>query len=167
MASAGVDAGEAISLNLNPMLDIFSILITFLLMTYSVNPENVDPTQGIELPNTNTTISLDDVPTVSLTKTEVLLNDVKSIKVSTIIDGDVPKSDQSQGAIMPLFKELEKLAERQQKMAKLPSGEMKKVGTLTVEVDKDHRFKLLKRVLLSAQQAEFLTIKLMVEKPQS
>ena len=48
MVSAGGDAGEAISLNLNPMLDIFSILITFLLMTYSVNPENVDPTQGVE-----------------------------------------------------------------------------------------------------------------------
>ena len=78
MASAGGDAGgDAISLNLNPMLDIFSILITFLLMTYSVNPENVDPTQGVELPNTKTTINLDDVPTVTVSKTEIFLNDVK------------------------------------------------------------------------------------------
>jgi biopolymer transport protein ExbD len=167
MASAGGDAGgDAISLNLNPMLDIFSILITFLLMTYSVNPENVDPTQGVELPNTKTTINLDDVPTVTVSKTEIFLNDVKVMKVSTIIDGDVPKSDQSQGAVMSLFKELEKLASRQTKLTQLPTGEKKKLGILTLEVDKDHRFKLLKRILLSAQQAEFLTVKLMVQKPQ-
>jgi biopolymer transport protein ExbD len=167
MASVGGNSGDSISLNLNPMLDIFSILITFLLMTYSVDPENVDPTEGLELPETNTSISLDDVPTVAITKTEILLNDVKVIKITSIVDGDVPKSDQSQGAVYSLFKELEKLAERQNKLAKLPTGETKKVGNLTIEVDKKHRFKLLKRVMLSAQQAEFLTIKLMVEKPMS
>jgi biopolymer transport protein ExbD len=167
MASAGNNSGESISLNLNPMLDIFSILITFLLMTYSVNPENVDPTEGLELPSTQTLINLDDVPTISLTKNEILLNDVKVIKIASIVDGDVPKADQSQGAIYSLFKELEKLAERQNKVAILPNGEKKKVGILTIEVDKNHRFKLLKRVMLSAQQAEFLTVKLMVEKPRS
>ena len=167
MASAGNDGGEAISLNLNPMLDIFSILITFLLMTYSVNPENVDPSEGLELPMTKTSISLDDVPTVSISRSEILLNGVKSVKVASIINGDVPKSELTQGAIYSLFKELEKMASRQKKLARLPTGEKKKVGTITVEVDKGHRFKLLKRVMLSAQQAEFLTVKLMVEKPKT
>ena len=167
MASAGGGIEEGISLNLNPMLDIFSILITFLLMTYSVNPENVDPSKGLELPMTNTTISLDDVPTVTITKSEILINGVKSVKVASIINGDIPKSDQTQGAVYSLFKELEKLSAKQKKTARLPSGEVKKIGTITIEVDKSHRFKLLKRVMLSAQQAEFLTVKLMVEKPKT
>ena len=41
MASVG-DGGDSLSLNLTPMLDIFSILVTFLLMSYSTDPVNHD-----------------------------------------------------------------------------------------------------------------------------
>jgi len=38
MASFGSDNEEGVYLNLMPMLDIFSIIITFLLMTFSAEP---------------------------------------------------------------------------------------------------------------------------------
>ena len=33
-----------------------------------------------------------------------------------------------------------------------------------MEMDQSHRFKLMKRIMLAAQQAEFITFKLMVSK---
>ncbi|MFY7930973.1 MAG: biopolymer transporter ExbD, partial [Oligoflexus sp.] len=51
MAGSSGDSGETLSLNLTPMLDIFSILVTFLLMSYSTDPTQHDIDQNLELPD--------------------------------------------------------------------------------------------------------------------
>lgn len=164
MASVGGNSKDQLSLNLNPMLDIFSILITFLLMSFSSDPVSHDVDAGIELPQSTTIVALDEVPTIVITKTELRVNDKK---VSTIEAGDVPEKDRTQGAIYPVFEELKKLAETNKRLsgrkADDPSAKGS-TGALTMEMDKGHRFKLMKRVMLSAQQAEFVQFKLMVQK---
>ena len=50
MASVGGEE-ETLDLNLTPMLDIFSILVTFLLMSYSTDPINHDVDENLELPD--------------------------------------------------------------------------------------------------------------------
>ena len=77
MASAGGGSKDTLSLNLYPMLDIFSILITFLLMSFSSDPVSHDVDAGIELPESSTIVALDEVPTIVVTKTEVRVNDKK------------------------------------------------------------------------------------------
>ena len=160
MAGAG-NSKESISLNLNPMLDIFSILITFLLMSFSTDPVNHDVRQGLELPDSTTVVALDELPTLSVSKSEIFVND---LKVADIIGGDVPKEQMSQGAVFPVFEELKKLADANKALLKTV-GTKKKINTLTMEMDKSHEFKLIRRLMLSAQQAEFITFKLMVAKP--
>jgi Biopolymer transport protein ExbD/TolR len=165
MASAGGGSKDTLFLNLNPMLDIFSILITFLLMSFSSDPVTHDVDAGIELPESTTIVALDEVPTVVVTKTEVLINDKK---VADIVGGDVGEKDRSQGAIYPVYEELKKLAEANKRLAKnIRSNDpnaLGSTGALTMEMDKGHRFKLMKRVMLSGQQAEFVQFKLMVQK---
>lgn len=157
MASVGGDK-ESVSLNIMPMLDIFSILILFLLMNFSTDPINHDVGEGIELPESITTVSLDETPTISVSKTEIMVNDKK---ILSLMGGDVEKKDRSQGAILPLFHELEKLAENNKRFT---SKDAKKVNYLTIEMDKTHTFKLLKRIMNTAQQADFIEFKLMVSK---
>ena len=164
---AGVDTGDSgdgLRLNLMPMLDIFSIIITFLLMSYSTDPVNYDVTTGLELPNSLTLAALDELPTVVVTKNEILVNDKK---VASIFNGDVPEKDRSQGSVYPVYVELEKLAKANQRLAKQqPDGDSDKLSTLTMEMDQSHQFKLMKRIMLAAQQAEFITFKLMVARNQ-
>lgn len=164
MASVGGNKKNELTLNLNPMLDIFSILITFLLMSFSSDPVSHDVDAGIELPESTTMTALDEVPTIIITKTEIRVNDRV---VSTIEAGDVPEKDRSQGAIYPVYEELKKLAESNKRLnvRKTDDPTAKgSTGALTLEMDKGHRFKLMKRVMLSAQQAEFVQFKLMVQK---
>ena len=155
---ASVQNDEGVSLNLMPMLDIFSILITFLLMSYSTDPVSYDISAGLELPDSVTITALDELPTIIVTKNEIMVNDKK---VATILGGDVPERDRSQGAVYPVFVELEKLAEANKRVFR-GKEDKTKTSVLTMEMDQSHHFKLMKRIMLAAQQAEFVTFKLMV-----
>ncbi|MBI2603115.1 MAG: biopolymer transporter ExbD [Deltaproteobacteria bacterium] len=157
MASVSSEQGESIPLNLMPMLDIFSILILFLLMSFSTDPISHDLHAGVELPETAVLDSLDETPTLILSESEILANDKKIV---TLINRDVEARYKSQGAIFPLFKELEKMAEANRRFSKVKTT----TGSLTMEVDKEHRFRLLRMVMLSAQQADFVKFKLMASK---
>lgn len=155
--------GDGVSLNLLPMLDIFSIIITFLLMSFSADPVNYD-IKGLELPDSATMVALDELPTIKVTTTEIMILDKK---VAEIVDGDVLPQYQDQGAVRPVFDELEKI--RVAKEARRLSGtgdDLDKASSNSVgmEMDKAHNFKLMKRVMLAAQQAEFITFKLLVNK---
>jgi hypothetical protein len=162
MASVGGDGGDSLSLNLTPMLDIFSILVTFLLMSYSTDPVNHDVDENLELPNSLTMSSIDEIPAIVVNRKEILINDKKIVD---IVAGDVPEADRHQGAIMKVYEELTKLAEANKKaMLKAGEEDKKKVSTIGMEMDKEHNFKLMKRVMLSAQQADFITFKLLVSK---
>lgn len=162
MASVGTDSGETLSLNIMPMLDVFSILILFLLMSFSSDPVSHDLTAGLELPESQSLRSLDEIPTITITKTDIRVGDRV---VTQLQNGEVPESNRTQGAIVPLFKELEKLAAANKVRT---NGKEDLDGpqkdALTVEMDQTLSFKLLKRVMLTAQQAEFVAFKLMVNK---
>ena len=160
MASAGGDSNDSISLNITPMMDVFSILITFLLMSYSTDPVNVDPREGLELPNSQTLSGLDENPTISVTKTEIL---VQEKKVADVVNGEVPVSQRDQGAVRAVYDELVKIKEANDRITKA-QGKTPKLGKLSMEMEKTHSFKLMKRVMLASQQAEFVTMKLMVKK---
>jgi biopolymer transport protein ExbD len=162
MASVGNDEGETLSLNIMPMLDVFSILILFLLMSFSSDPVSHDITAGLELPESLSIRSLDEIPTITITKKDIRIGD---LVVTILENGEVPESNRTQGAIAPLFKELDKLAEanRVRKINPVPEDGPQK-DALTVEMDQSLTFKLLKRVMLTAQQAEFVAFKLMVNK---
>ena len=162
MAVAGGSSNETLSLPITPMLDIFSILVTFLLMSYSSDPISHDPNPALELPDSQTTVSLDEVPAVIVSKNEILVNDKK---VVTVIGGVVDRQHTTQGAIYPLFQELTKLHDANQNYG--DSGASGKLSTLTLEMDKKHNFELLKMIMLSAQQAKFITFKLLVSKEKS
>ena len=157
MAQVGDGDGEQISLNIMPMLDIFSILILFLLMSFSTEPVSYDVSQGVELPYSSTLISLDEVPALRVTQNKIMVNDKDIVGLS---NGQLKKFDKFQGAIYPVFKELEILAAVNKKI-QVDSNEPLDI---TLEVDKSHEFKLVKKVMKSAQQADFIKFNLMVEK---
>ena len=168
MASVGGDSGESLSLNIMPVLDIMSILVTFLLMSYSTDPNNHDVDANLELPDSVTLVSMDEVPAITVNRGEILVNNKK---VATLENGKLPQSEIQQGAAFPVYKALLEIAETNKKAlesftrADIGSGEKKaKPGEITIEMDKKHDFELLRRIMLAGQQADFITFKLLVAK---
>lgn len=162
MASVSSDSGETLTLNIMPMLDVFSILILFLLMSFSTDPVSHDVTAGLELPESISLRSLDEIPMITITKKDIRVGD---LVVTVLENGEVPENNRTQGAIAPLFKELEKLAEANRVRKDVPASEEgPQKDALSVEMDQTLSFKLLKRVMLTAQQADFVAFKLLVNK---
>jgi biopolymer transport protein ExbD len=161
MASMG-NSEETISINITPMMDVFSILITFLLISYSTDPVVVDPREGLELPRSQTFAGLEEIPALSVTKTAVYVNDKK---VADIVDGDIPLSQRSQGAIQAVYDEMKIMKEAGDRIAQA-QNRPERLGRVTMEMDKTLEFVIARRLMLSAQQAEFVTFNLMVFKEQ-
>lgn len=165
MASVDADSGETLSLNIMPMLDIFSILILFLLMSFSTDPVSHDITAGLEMPDSLTLRSLDEIPKITMTQTSLRFMDKKIADIDPST-GDFLEEFKTQGAVKPLFDELEKLAEANKRRKKLSEedGSKPQADALTMEMDKRHKFVVMRRIMKSAQQAEFIAFKLMVAK---
>lgn len=151
------DGGESISINITPMMDIFSILITFLLMSYSTDPVIVEPEKGLVVPNSNTISGMDEIPLITVSQEEIRVNEKA---VASVINGEVPESERAQGAVQALFDALDKVKTANDEVQK-SLGKKPKLGSLTMQMDKELTFKLTKRVMLSAQQASFVKFKLM------
>lgn len=171
---ASVDSGsqEALSLNIMPMLDVFSILILFLLMSFSTDPVSHSETLGLEIPTSITLKSLDEIPTITVTAKELRFSDRKVADIDPAT-GDFTQADRrgGQGALLSLYDELAKMSEANKKRKRLSLDEEDKakqgassLDALTLEMHKTHRYVVLRRILKSAQQAEFIAFKLMVEK---
>jgi len=168
MAGVDVGGGDSFSLNLYPMLDVFSILIVFLLMNFSVSGESAETAANLELPVSSIKISLDSAATVAITKTEILVQGGLSIPLTgngqDVVDSF--KKD-GQGAIRKaydVFKGLkaqnDTLKNRQKNLG-LSNAD---VSTLVMQSDKLIPYRIIKRVLLSAQQAEFISWKFAAQK---
>lgn len=166
MASAGGDGGESLSLNLTPMLDIFSILVTFLLMSYSTDPTNHETDPNLELADSVTLVNMDEIPSIVVSRKEILVNNVPIIQLE---GGKVAEADSAQGAIPKVYQALKVIADTNKAAAKelrgLGDEKKAKPGELTLEMDKDHIYDLVNRVMRTGQQAEFVTFKLLVAKP--
>ena len=61
-------------LTLTSMVDMFSLLVIFLLQTFSTSPELVMVTKGLALPVAISGRELDDAPVLSLNKEEIFLD---------------------------------------------------------------------------------------------
>lgn len=64
----------AVALTLTSMVDMFSLLVVFLLQTFSTSPDLVMVTKGLALPVASTGRELEDAPVLSITATEVFLD---------------------------------------------------------------------------------------------
>jgi biopolymer transport protein ExbD len=165
---AGVDLGgdgQSFSLNLYPMLDVFSILIIFLVMNFSTSGESVETKLNMELPKSAVKLSLDSAANVSINKKEIVIQGGISIPIGA--DGDVEASFRDQGAIRVAYEEFKKVKAQNETLKnrnKALNLSEADVNTLVLESDKGVEFRAIKRVMLSAQQADFIAWKLAVSR---
>ena len=161
MASVNDGNGSTVTLNIMPMLDIFSILILFLLMSFSTDPVSHEISKNTSLPVSATLRSLDEIPTITISKSQIIVNG----KVTNrLVNRAVRQKDLLQGAVLNVYQELEKISDANKKFNENKKG---KTQSVTLEIDKSHQFNLIKQVLLAAQQADFVKFKLLVTKSRS
>lgn len=142
-------------LNLVSLMDIFTILVFFLLVNSS-DVEVLQNNKSIQLPESNSTIPPQEKLMVQVTDTALIVAGKKVADVSAI--------NASTAQLIPsLKKELDYQASRRPVLAaQLAEGEASAGRGITIMGDKDIPYTLLKKILATCSQTEYRDMSLAV-----
>lgn len=162
-------ANEEIALQITSMADIFTILLVFLLKSYSVSAVNVNVGKDVKLPTARGGNESVEAMKVEVTSGGVTVEGQPVVQLNNF---EASAKDLSQNGTFPaVVKALEKEREKQKVIenaqnaqgAPAPDAQKKeKDSKLLVIADKNMPYKLLKQVLASAAMQEYTDFKLVV-----
>ena len=146
------DPGQ-MKLNLTSMMDMFTIILVFLLKTYSAEGMLISPSEDITLPKS----TIEKMPEVGLdlvvSKEWVMVNNEPVVPVAQIVN-------QESFYIQPLLEKL-KVYAREAKKMETEYG-TKFSGKVTIQGDKSIPYKLLVKVMATCGESDYPNIRLVV-----
>lgn len=128
------------------MMDMFTIILVFLLKSYSSEGVLVTPAEGLHLPNSSTELRMKPALEIKIS--------AKEIAVGHSVVGVVSEEMQREDFAIPgLVERLKKEREKTSMLAASMGEEMK--GDLVIQGDRDMPYKLLTKVMYSCGQAGY------------
>jgi biopolymer transport protein ExbD len=144
----GSDRGE---LNLNSMMDMMTIILLFLLKTYSTTGQIMTPSEDLKLPFSSSTEQPKKELSVSVTRHTIMIGNDVLMELK-----DMPQDD---NLITPLFARLSQLSKQAQE------DEIRYGKPFTHEVivqaDENTPFQVLVKVLYTCGQSEYNKLRLL------
>lgn len=147
-----IKKNQSFTLNITSMTDMFTILLVFLLQSYSANEVNISPVDGLRLPSSNTEKNPIDGVKLSVSPTELKFDQTVVAKIQnnqielTAIDPN------DSNFIKPLFDELQKFNTTNEKLAK--------TGKVLLQADQELPFSTIRKIMYTASMAGFPNLKL-------
>lgn len=155
-------------LNITSMTDMFTILLVFLLQTYSTAEIQVTPDTGQNLPLSNSEANPILAVQVSVTKNELKLDDkvIANLKDLDFERKDIDSNDSN--FILPLFKALEEVSKvEKEKDEKFQAGETTVKantgaleGRILMKADSELSYQVVRKVMYTASMAGFPKLKM-------
>ena len=148
---------EEMSLQITSMADIFTIILVFLLKSFSTGLTQVSPTGTMSLPEGSSKVQIKETLKLEITSDTILIDQkpVVALKDFEFSASDL-SADEEAGS-----KEIYALLSEQRKLLPEPNLD----STLLVMADERMPYSTLKRVITSAAQAGFVDLQLVVVQP--
>lgn len=141
--------------SINSLLDILSVILVFLIKSYSSTTVQVSPDKNLQVPFTTSRDPVEQSTAITVTAQAIM---VDNMPVMLLPNGQ-PKADDLAGMeLVPLRTALDKEYEEQEGVAKFNKG-FKFDGAVTVISDRYVQGSVLSQVLYTAGQARFSKIK--------
>jgi len=150
-------------LNITPMMDMMTIILVFLLKTFSSSTSTITFDQNLQVPKSITQLKPKEAVSVTITKKIVL---VEGDAIAPINNGKVDPAVKRDGEngyfITPLVDVLEKHSRKEKKAAELTGQKFE--AQLMIVADQTTPYRLLTEVLYSCGQAGYANYRLLVLK---
>jgi biopolymer transport protein ExbD len=150
-------------LNITPMMDMMTIILVFLLKTFSSSTSTITFDQNLQVPKSVTQLKPKEAVSVTITKKIVL---VEGDAIAPINNGKVDPAVKRDGEngyfITPLVDVLEKHSRKEKKVAELTGQKFE--AQLMIVADQTTPYRLLTEVLYSCGQAGYANYRLLVLK---
>lgn len=146
-------SNSTFALNITSMTDMFTIMLVFLLQTYSTSDVEVIPETGIRLPSSNSTSNPVKGVKIAVTPNAIKIGDmaVAEMQNQEVAAKDIDPKDPN--FIPSLFNELNKLAQNTDK-------EELKEGRIMLQADANLPYQTLRKLMYTASMAGFPQLKL-------
>jgi biopolymer transport protein ExbD len=145
-------------LRLNSLLDMFTILLVFLLKSFSAEGQIVTTSQDLQLPESTSDKPPKVAPIIAVTKEWIILDDKPLVKIDEInADGDL--------LIKPLHEGLQQAREVSEKLGAMDER-LGFHGTVDIMGDRDASFAVIKRVMYTCGRVGFNNMLLAVYKKE-
>lgn len=158
-------AGEIKELNITAMMDMMTILLVFLLKSYSASSLNINLSDTLKVPTSTTQVQPQDNISVTISLGEVAVNDRKAVGAE---NGVIPAGYKEEGKadgfyIGAIYDALKKEVDKQKYIAQY-NVKAPFTGRVNIIADKRVPYRTLMEVLYTAGQAELGEYKFMVLK---
>lgn len=161
------EAEEIKELNITAMMDMMTILLVFLLKSYTSSSTNIQLTPELQIPNSTTHEAPKDAIGIIISQKDITVNDKLA---APVIDGQIPAAhhdneDMNNPLVVPLLGALQKEVDKQKLIAKFnPAAPFE--GKVNIAADKRIPYSTILNVLYTAGQAELSQYKLMAQKTE-
>lgn len=146
-------------LNITAMMDMFTILLVFLLKSFGANSANITINDDLKLPKSTATIKMDELVAITVTAKQILVGDKAVVDLETVTGADgkavtqVPASVRDNAGkgmlIVPVEEQLRKEMDKIKQIAEYNPA-MKVKNQISVIGDGDMPYNVLTMVLYTA-----------------
>lgn len=143
------------------MVDMFVILLVFLLKTYSTSPVNITPKQGMRIPESTATQDPVDVVKLIVSEDGVF---VEEKKVMTLEKGRVPASEadtNDPSFLKALYTALDERAKLAKSISQV-NDSFEFDGKVLMQADRELPYEVLQKVMYTSMMAGYADVKLAV-----
>ena len=147
-----------ITLKLTSMIDMFTILLVFLLKSYSAEGEIMSVSPDLKLPESSAKKSPQTASIVSITKDLILMDGHEVAKVSDILSS-------TQNLIPQLMADLKKKRQLSERVGAISTTDIGFKGKISIQGDRELPYLVIKKIMFTCGQAGFNDIMLAVTKP--
>ncbi len=144
---------KSLDISINSLLDVLSVLLVFLMKSYSTTTVQIKPSKELQVPYSWSSNIVEESSSITVTLQHILMDDKP---VVTIENGKVPDNELSSGGLLidKLFEKLQDDVAHQKKIEQRnPKAKFK--GIVTIIADRYVPFPLLAQVMYTAGQAEY------------
>ncbi|MCB0420899.1 MAG: biopolymer transporter ExbD [Bdellovibrionales bacterium] len=146
-------------LQLTAMVDMFTILIVFLLKSFSTSAVHITPHKGLNLPYSTTITQPSEAIRLVVANDGIYVEDQKVVTISEGKFASEDLEDQDQDFIRPLFEVLDKEANKSKDISKLNEDHVFE-GKVVMQADGRLPYSLLKKVMYTSSLAGYADLKL-------
>ena len=150
-------------LNITPMMDMMTIILVFLLKSFSSSTSLITMDQNLSVPPSITRLQPKQAVPLTITKRVIL---IEGEPVAPISGGKVDPAQKRDGEngyyITPIVELLQKISNRERRVAEMTGGTYE--AELMVVADRTTPYRLLTEILYSCGQAGYQNYRLLVLK---
>lgn len=148
-------------IQITSMVDMFVILLVFLLKTYSTSPVNITPKDGLRIPESTATMDPVDVVKLIVAEDGVFVEDKK---VMDLEKGRVPASvadAKDPSFLRSLYEALDERAKLAKSISQV-NDSFEFDGKILLQADRGLPYDLLQKVMYTSMMAGYAEVKLAV-----